>query len=224
MRSARQGKTHLAAGAVGNAAHRVNRLKGGAGGNQHALARQQFGLKKRDYVVQQFLGLAHAAIARFAAGLVAHAHTQHGGAVGTQLRHIAHSGGVRPHFAVHGRGQQQRHRFDGAGQAHQAEQIVSAPVQQFGHEIGAARSNKNGVGLSAQVDVRHIVGLARVPLRGVDAALAQGLQGDRGDELGCGLGHHHLHGGAFLDERAAQFGGLVARNAAAESQNNVFTA
>jgi hypothetical protein len=52
--------------------------------------------------------------------------------------------------------------------------------------------------------------------------LAQRLHGHRRDELRGRLGHHHLHRGAFLDQGAAQLGGLVAGDAAGEAQNNVF--
>jgi hypothetical protein len=69
-----------------------------------------------------------------------------------------------------------------------------------------------------------LLGSRRVPLRGVDRAAAQGLQGDWRDELLGGSRHHHLHGGALLDERPAQVGGLVTGDAAAEAQHNVFAA
>ena len=66
-------------------------------------------------------------------------------------------------------------------------------MQEFGHEVGAGRCHHDGVGLSAQVDVRHVVGLTRIPLRNIDRAIGQGLQRDWCDELGRSLRHHHLH-------------------------------
>jgi hypothetical protein len=45
-----------------------------------------------------------------------------------------------------------------ARQAHQAQQVIGAAVHQFGHKVCAARRNQNGIGLTAQVDMRHVVG------------------------------------------------------------------
>ena len=223
VRGPGQGKTHLAAGQIGDAAHRVDSLVRGPGGDQHAPTGQHLGLKKRDQILEQLLGLEHAAVAGLAAGLVALTHAQHGGAVLAQLGHVTHRGRMGPHFAVHGRCQQQGHRFLGARQAHQAQEVVSAAMQQLGHEVGAGGRHQNRVGFAAEVDVRHVVGLAGVPLRDVDGPVAQGLHGYRGDELRGRLGHDHLHLRALLDQQAAQIGRLVAGHAAGQPQNNVFT-
>ena len=173
-------------------------------------------------VFQNFLWLEHAPVALLAAGLVARAHIQHKAAVGAQLRNIALGGRVRPHFPVHGRGNQKWHDGDRAGQAQKAEQVVGTPVQQLGHEVGAGRCHQHRVGLPGQIDVRHIVVGAAVPLRIKNRPPAQGLHGHRGDELCRRLGHHDLHRSPFFDHRAAQLGGFVAGDAAAEAQNNVF--
>ena len=68
----------------------------------------------------------------------------------------------------------------------------------------------------------HVVGRARVPLRAVDRPPRQGLHGHGRDELGGGLGHHHLHAGPGLDEQPGQLGALVAGHAAAQAQDDVF--
>ena len=59
----------------------------------------------------------------------------------------------------------------------------------------------------------HVVGFTVVPLAGVNRPAAERLQGHGRDELLCRLSHHHLHGGAGLDQRAAELCGLVAGNA-----------
>ena len=76
--------------------------------------------------------------------------------------------------------------------------------------------------VTGDVDVGHVVVHARVPLVGVDRAVRQCLHRHRGDEVRRGFGHHHLHGGAGLDQRAAQFGRFVAGNAPGQAQDNVF--
>ena len=108
-RGAGNRKAHLAARQVGDAAHRVNRLVGRPGRDQHALAAQHLGREERDEVFEQFVGLQHAAVAGFAAGLRARAHAQHACAVGLQLRQVALRRRMRVHLAVHGRRHQQRH-------------------------------------------------------------------------------------------------------------------
>ena len=115
VRSPGHGKTHFAAGQIGDAAHRVNGFVGRPGGDQHALAGQGLGCKKSDQVFKELFRLEHAAVTCFAAGLKATAHAQHHGTVSLQLRQVALGGRVRVHLAVHGRGQQQGHRVDGAG-------------------------------------------------------------------------------------------------------------
>ena len=150
------------------------------------------------------------------------AHAQHLGPISLQLRHVALGGGVRPHFAVHRRGQEQRHFVQRTGQAHQTQQIIGAAVQQFGHEIGAGRGHQDGVGFSAEVDVGHVVGLALIPLGHIHRAVRERLHGHRGDELRRRLGHHHLHRGALFHQRTAQFGCFVAGNAAAQTEHDVF--
>ena len=163
-RSAGNGKTHFSARKVRDAPHGVDGLERRAGRDQHFLTCQHLGGKKGNHLFQQFAGLQHAPIAGFAAGLVAVAHTQHRGTVLRHLGQVALGGGVRPHLAVHGGRQQQGYTVDGPGQAHQAQQLVGPALHQAGNEISAARRNHDGISLAAEVDVRHVVGLAGVPL------------------------------------------------------------
>ena len=94
-------------------------------------------------------------------------------------------------------------------------------MEQLGDEIGARRRDQHGVSLARQVDVRHVVGFARVPLARVDGAVRERLQRHRGDELLGRLGHHDLHGGPGLDQRPRQLGGLVAGDAARQAEHDV---
>ena len=218
----RDGKPHLAAGEVGDAAHRVDGFKGGTGGDQNPAPTQALGLEMGHHVLQDLLRLEHAAVPRLPARLIALPHAQHHRPVGLELGHIALRGRVRPHLSVHGRRQDQGHAIDGSGQAHQAEQFVGPAMDQFGHEIRAGRRHHDGIGFTAQVDVGHVVGFARVPLRGVHRPVGQGLHGDGGDELGRGLGHDHLHRGPLFDHGPAQLRRFVAGDAPAQAQDDVF--
>ena len=124
---------------------------------------------------------------------------------------------MRPHFTVHGGRQNQGNLLQGSGQAHQAEQLIGLAMNQFGHEIGTGRCNQDGISFAAQIDVRHVVALTGIPLRGVDSLARQGLHGDGGDELGCSLGHHHLHLCTRLDQRTTKLRRFEAGDAAGES-------
>ena len=143
------GKTHFAAGQIGDASNRVNRLIGGAGCNEHMLALKHFGGPKGKQFIHNFFGFEHAAITRFAAGLIALPYVQHMRAIGLELGHIALCGWVSPHFSVHSRRNNQGHRLNGPGQTHEAEQFIGLAMDEFGHEIGTGWGNQDGIGIAA---------------------------------------------------------------------------
>ena len=122
---------------------------------------------------------------------------------------------MRPHFFVHGRCKQQGDGVHGPGQAHQAEQIIGAAMQKFGHEVGTGGCHQDGMGIAGKVDVRHVVGLARIPLRHINRLIRQGLHRHWGDKLGRSFGHDHLHRCALFDQGAAQLCSFVASDTAA---------
>ena len=95
-------------------------------------------------------------------------------------------------------------------------------MQKLGHEVGTGGCHQDGVGMAREVDVRHIVGLSRVPLRHVDRVVGQGLHRHGGDKLGSSLGHDHLYCGPFFDQGAAQLCGFVASDTPAQAQHDMF--
>ena len=126
-RRARDREAHLAARPVGQAAHRIDRLEGRPGGDEHALRpASALRLEEGDQLGEQLGRLEHAAVADLAAGLVAAAGAEHGGAVGAQLRDVALRRRMRPHLAVHRRRDEQRAALDRPRQAQQREQVVGA--------------------------------------------------------------------------------------------------
>jgi hypothetical protein len=100
-------------------------------------------------------------------------------------------------------------RWAGPGTAGQ--QIVGPALHQLGDEIGLAGATRMASASRAEVDVRHVVGLARIPLAQHHRLARQRLHRHRGDELAGGLGHHHLHAGAGLGEGPHQFGRSCSR-------------
>ena len=105
--------------------------------------------------------------------------------------------------------------------AHRRQQIVAEPVRDLREEVGRCGHHDDRIGLARQVDVGHVVRLARIPLAGEDRAVRQRLQGHRGDELLGRRGHHDLHGRAGLDQLAREVGGLVAGDAARQAEHDV---
>jgi hypothetical protein len=128
---------------------------------------------------------------------------------------------VRPHLAVHRRGQQQRAALARACQAQQRQDLAGPPLRQLRDEVGAGRRHQHGIGLAREVDVRHGVPRAQVPLRGDDRPAGERLHRGRRDELRRGLRHHHLHGGALALQLTRQLGGLVAGHAAGQAQHEM---
>ncbi len=217
-------KAHLAARQVGDPAHRVHGLEGGAGGHQHATAGQHLGLEEGDDRVAQLRGLEHAAIAELAAGLRAVARPEQHCAIGHGLPRVALRGRVRPHLAVHRRGEEQGARVlarQRTRQAQQRQQVVGAAASQGGDEVGTGRRDDDGIRLARQVDMRHVAGRTRVPGAGVDVPAGERLHRHWRDELLCSLGHHDLHRGAGLDQFARQVSRLVAGDAAAQAEHEM---
>ena len=217
-----QGEAHFSTRQVGDAAYWVDRLIGRPGSNQNMLADQGLGLKKCQQLIEQLQRFEHAPVTGFTAGLLALSDRQDRGAIRAQLGHIALRGRVSPHLAVHGRREQQGKTRQGPRQTQQTQQVVCPALHQLSHEIRTCRRNQAGIGRAAQRDVQHVVIGTRVPLGVIHGTLAQCLHGDRGDELGRSLSHHHLHGGALLDQGPAQLCGLIAGNAASQTQQNMF--
>ena len=87
--------------------------------------------------------------------------------------------------------------------------------------IDLSLADDDRIGLSGQVDVRHVVGLPRIPLAREHGPVRQGLQGHRRDELRCCFGHNDLDSRAGLDEFAREIGGLVAGDAARQAEHDV---
>ena len=183
-------RAHFAAGQVGDAAHWVDGLEGGTGGDEHVFAAQGF---FRPQIGQQFGqcgGLGHAPFAGFAAGQVAAFGREDGDAVGGELGDVALVGRIAPHVHVHGgRGGQRA----GAGGGEVGEQVVGNAVRDFGEGVGGGGGDEEGVGFAGEADVRHAVGSRAVVGFAQNVVAAEGLEGEWGDEFGSGAAHGDAH-------------------------------
>ena len=99
------GVAHLTGGVVGEVAHRIQGLLGGAGGDQHMAALQVVGQSQAaENVVHQLLGLRHPPGAHRSAGQVAGAGGDDLPAVAAQNVQVVLGHLVFVHVGVHGRG------------------------------------------------------------------------------------------------------------------------
>ena len=142
-------------------------------------------------------------------------------------------------FGIHvfGRGQEIKHRFLRSIAAEMIVQLKRKPqpihipvalitilVLRDSHSFAECLLRRDReLGINRNRDVRHHVAEQVDGRRTRVPCARQGLHGDRSDEALGRPGHHDLHRCPFLDEGAAELGGLVAGNAPGEAQDNVFS-
>ncbi len=211
---------HLAAGTVGDVAHRVERLLGGAGGDQHGFAFQvaapaRFALDG----LGDGLRIGQAARAGHAAGQVAALRLHDAVAAPAQRFQVGLRGGVLPHVDVHGG---RHHHRAGEGQVERGEEIVRQAVGQLGDQVGRGRRDHQQLVLLGHGDV--LDGALDGEQIGEHLAAGERGEGQRPDELLRGRGHDGLHLVALLHQQARQLGGLIGRDAAADAQDDLHAA
>ncbi len=205
---------HLAAGAIGDVAHRIERLLGGAGRNQHGLALQvaalvggAFDRSGDGFGVSQTSGAGHPA------GEVSAARLDDGMAALDQGCQVGLGGGMLQHVDVHGRGDNHR---AGEGEIESGEKIVRQAVCQFGHQVRRSRRDDKQFVLLRDRDV--LDGAFDGEEVGEDFAAGKGSKGERADKLLRRPGHHNLNLVALLHQQARQFRRFVSCDAAADRE------
>ncbi len=176
-----------------------------------------FGLGPRNDRREYVFRFLHPAFTRFAAGLVAHAGTEHDDAVGNEPRDIALVRGVRPHLAVHRRRDEKRAV---PCKRQRRQEIVGMAVRDLGEEIGGGGCDDNRIGAARQVDMAHSIGCTGGPQIGQHGMTRQRLHRHRCDEPACACRHHDIDGDIRLDEEARQFRSLVRGDAARQSEHD----
>ena len=207
--------------AVGEIAHRIDRLVGRPGGDDHAFAGERLGARAAQQLldrIRDLQRLGHAADPALAAlGHVALIGTDHCDAVGSELREVAARRRVFPHARVHGRRDQ--HLFVGREQ-HGRGEIVGVAARHLGHEVRGGRRHDDKVGLAREADVADVELAPRVEQIGERTLAGERAGGERRDELLRGPGQNAAHRGAALLEPPDQVERLVGGNAAADDQKN----
>ena len=180
----------LAGGAVGDVAHRIDRLVRRPAGDEHVAAGERAALRavpsptvpRRASGTQgRRWGTPSSAFDRLhqlrhlgeaaGAGLAALGHLADVGpdelhAVGLQQRHVAARRRMEPHARVHG-GRHQ-HRLVG-GHQHAGGEIVGMAAGHLGQQVGGGRRHHDQVGLARQADVADLALVVEVEQLGEDA-------------------------------------------------------
>src|SRR5207248_2737675 len=129
--------------AVGYAADRVYRFKGGSGCDDDTFPRQRPGSEQRPHVIEELLRFEHSAHADLAAGLVAACRTEDSHAIALELRDIALSRLVVPHLPVHRRRNDER---TVTRDTKRRQQVVRKASGELGEKIGSRRSDHYRIG------------------------------------------------------------------------------
>ena len=168
-------EAHLSRAAVGQIAHRIERLAGRAGGDQHIETGQQARVRRRfEEARRELVRFPHAALADLATGLVAGGGSEHAHAAGHQGVDVRLGRLVGPHDPVHGRRQHDRRL---GGEAQRREQIVGAAARQACDEVRAGRRDQHHLRPARQLDVAHGRLGRRVPQVGARRTAGNGLKG-----------------------------------------------
>ncbi len=135
---------HLAAGAIGDVADRVERFLGGAGGDQHGLAFEIAALVGGAFDGGgDGFGIGQASGAGHAAGQIAAVGFDDDVAALDEGFQVGLGGGVLPHVDVHGGGE---HDGAGEGEIEGGEKIVGQAVGEFRHQVrGGGRDDEDFV-------------------------------------------------------------------------------
>ena len=214
------GKAHLARGAVGQKAHRVEHLARGAGGDeQTAASKVLFGAKGVFDGLQNGGRLLHAPHVLIAAGEVAAGGAAEARAPGTQAFDVFLCGGVLPHGGVHRRGQQHGAAH---GQIGGGEQIVGDAGSKLGEDVGRGGRDHEQIRPLGKGDVGDLVAGGKEV--GMDAVPRERFQRQGGDEPAGMLRHHDAHLRAPLFQQTDEFRRAIGGDAARHAQHDPLTA
>ena len=203
--------------AVGNIAHRINRLMRRTRGHKNAPPRQrairQFGFDG----VKDVCGLDHAPRPEFAAGHRPGNRPDHPHAIGQQRGQVALRCRMFPHPHVHGG--RDHHRLVRRHQQRRG-QIVSMAPCHLGHQIGRRRHNHHQIGGARQLDMAHLGLFGQVEQIEVHLVPGQRPHGQGRHELRPRPRQHRHDRGTPFPQLADQIHRLERGNAAPDDQKD----
>ena len=140
------GVTLFAGRAVGDVAHRVDRLMGRPGGHQRpkTMEASLVALEMPDHMIANHIHFGEAPNPNLAARQFPFGRFDYHHAVLAQLPDVAHGGRLGPHLDIHGGGR--HHRLVG-GEQRGGGQVIGDAVGHFGQQVGGRRNHQQQVGL-----------------------------------------------------------------------------
>lgn len=138
-----------------------------------------------------------------------------------ELSEVALGGWVKPHFAVHGGGDESERLF-GKSEVDGGKRVGCEAVGELGESVGAGGGDEEEVGAVGEFDVTRFPRIFFVLKRNEDGVARENLQGEWRDELGRVLGHDAVDGVAEFGELAGEFSRFVGCDGAGDAQNDGF--
>ena len=212
----------LAGRAIGDVAHRIDRLVRRPGGDETCCPASGRRMSRRTAAASIAAMISGGSAKPSDAGLAALRHladvgADEGDAVALQDLGIATGGGVGPHPRIHRRRDQ--HRLVGRHQ-HGARQVIGMAARHLRHQVGGGRRDHDQVGLARQPDVADLALVVEIEQVDEDAIAGQRRDRQRRHELRRRPGHHAPHLVAALAQAADQIEALVGGDATADDQQD----
>ena len=210
------------AGAVGDVAHRIDRLVRRSAGDQRVASGER--PRRREQRLdrgEDRRRFGEPARAEFVAGHRALVRTHDVNAARGQQGHVRHGRRMLPHPHVH-RGRHQ-HRLVG-GQQQRRGKIAREARGHLRQDVRRGRRHHDEVGAARELDVPHLALVGQREQVGVDLAFAQRLQRQRRDELRARLGQHTGDAAASGAQQTDQFERLEGGDATRDDQQDALHA
>ena len=205
---------------VGKVAHRIERLPGGPGGHQHLQPFHILGGGRIFQIFQQDLRLGQLARADISAGQTARRGFDHCKTKAAQLLKVPLRRRIQIHRGIHCRSGQ---LGTGAGQYCGGQHIVSQSVCQLGKDVRGGGGDHRQISPFGQSNMLHLKRVGAV--EGIDrhTPLGNPLKGVGRNKMERVGGHDDVDRSARLDQRARKGRRFIGRNAARNTQQNIFS-
>ena len=124
-----------------------------------------------------------------------------------------------PHLAVHRRSDDE---WGPRGERDGGQSIVRNSTGELGDEVRRGGRDEQQIGVVRERDVAGMPGFFFIENSSRHRISREGLESERGDELGGRAGHHDMDLEAVLREAACEVSGFVAGDRAANAKHDIF--
>ena len=209
--------SHLSGAVVGEVAHRIEGLAGGAGGDEDLDSLERATAEPGRDPGRDLVRLEHPARTDLAARLIAFPGAEHRDPPLEQRQHVRPGRTRLPHLLIHRR---RDHHWRRRREAQGGEEIVGEPMGEPREHVGGGRRDEHQIRPSSELDVSHPrLGLL-VEQVAVHRVGGERLEGQRSHELPGRRGHHDPHLEIPVAQPSNEVGGFVGRDAARDAQHD----